>query len=260
MAEEFESAIFYTDLDTIFDTRLAVLQGFGQDVVLKNLRSGYHERNTDEFIGVDRQAYEEAYEKRDESIFRNMMLTGAVDLIIDFAVKTLVALASTPLARQPKLLVNSYPYELSDDAIRAITMGLVAVTKKVISIELKYIPLEEITPTYVKQNFTTMCIYHYNKWIDVQSKNLAIKQCPQIALLAPEIYTSKEDLKVCGRQNPKGLVEAHFSPFIKLLLFPAAVFSVDFDRVVRNRIRETGMEPVMDNPSPEGNKREVVRK
>lgn len=233
MADEFESACCYTDLDSLFDTRIATIHQFGIEAVEKTFTGGYCDRVSDEFEGVDKETFDKAYQSRDASTLRQAMVTPVVEVIVQFAKQTLVALVSSPFRRQPKVVINVYPYKLPEEAINGIIIGMKAATENLLDIEIVDMPLEEVTPEFIKPKFVMMAMYDYVKWLDIHSanQNLIKTQCPQITLIGPELFKSKDALKLVKFDLAVSAMEKHASLFIKLILYPVRTFCVDMNRM-----------------------------
>lgn len=233
MSTEFESSILYTDLDSLFDTRLATLHRFGLETVDRVIRNGYFTRICDEFDGVPPEKFQEAYDQRNLETLKQAMITPVIEMINLFAKQTLVAVVASPFRRQPKVYLNIYPYVLDEAFEKQIIMGLVAATKNNVDVELVNINPEDLTPKYVKENFVQIIMYGYNTWLDIHSanKNFADTQCPQVSLFAPALMRSQEMTKIMKGQDVFGALETYASLFIKLTMLPATIFSVDTARL-----------------------------
>ena len=234
MSTEFEVATMYIDMDSLFDTRLAtIFHHFGVEAAEKACANGYYNRLYDEFEGIDTEAYRSAYASRDLSVLQQAVITPTLNLVKLFAKQTLVALVTSPFRRQPKVVLNSYPYRLTDDQAKQFIAGLSAATDKTIDVELVYMPLEELTPSYVKANFIQMVMYSYWEWLETHSanKNFVDTQCPGVMLVGPAIMKSKEAAKQLKGIDAFDAVESYASLFVKLVLYPVNTYCVDLDRL-----------------------------
>lgn len=236
MADQFESSCIYVDFDSLFDTRLATIHQFGLDAVEEVLKGDYFDRIADEFNGLDQEKYNEAYKNRNVTILKNAMVTPVASIIQKFAHRTLEALVSTPFRRQPKLLFNIHPYKIPEEGIQSILMGIRAITRNTIDIEIIDMTPEEVTPAYMKKNIVTAVIYDYVKWLDIHSanKNFVTTQCPQVMLIAPCLLKSNDVLRQVKLDDAIDAIEKHASLFIRLMLYPIDVFCIDMARFKAN--------------------------
>ena len=234
-----EFSTIYVDLDALFDTRVAVLETFGTEAMEQAVVRGYYYRVYDEFEGISTEQFKERYLNRDASILKKALVTPVARLIHLFGKQTLSAYIGSPYQRQPKVVLNTFPYKLSLSDDRALIAGLRAVTKNLLDIEIIHHPLEQITPTHVRQTYASMVMYSYWEWLDVHSlnRNLVESKCQQVALIGPRLVKSKEAAKKLEGQDVFTAIETYTGLFIKLQLYPANVFCVDMDRLneLKNR-------------------------
>lgn len=228
----FEHSTLYAELDALLDTRLAVLKTFGLDVVEQNLKSTYHLREVDEFIGVDPEQYRERYLNRDAKILKDAILTPTWRIINHFTVQTLKALAMSPYRRQPKLVLNLYPYILDKSSITMIISGIRAVTRRLIDIEIIYAPNSVITPDHVRSNYAQVVMYAYWEWLEehAKSKRLLDEQCPAVTFVGPRLYQSSEAQRKLKGQDAFEVIEDYAKFYVKLELVPIYLYCIDMKR------------------------------
>lgn len=230
---EFETSSIYVDLDCLFDTRLATLATFSIEAVENAVANGYYSRLYDDFDGVDKAAFDEAYKKRSTQTLKNSLVTAVPEILKNFAKQTLVALVSTPFRRQPVAVVNTYPYRLSEEEVNLIIAGLSAATDKLLDIKVVHLAPEELTPSFIKANFVQVVMYSYWEWLDIHAENgnLTQVQCPNITLIGPAIVKDKDAAKALTGQDVFSALESYVGLFIKLTLFPINVYCVDLQRL-----------------------------
>lgn len=233
----FEAAAIYVDLDALFDTRLATLFQIRPELAESVLASNYFHRVHDEFEGVESTVFQEAYQKRDTATLKQAILTPVSRLINTFIRDTLLALMNSPYRRQPKVVVNLYPYQLSPESEAVLIEGLISMTGKMADIELIRVPYDEISPQYVKANYVQMVMYNYWDWLESQAvnKNWVDHQCPEVALFGPQLVKSKEAAKTLEGQPVFSSFEAGVGLFVKLVLLPVQMFCADLDRYAKTQ-------------------------
>lgn len=229
-ANEFEPISFYVDLDSLFDTRLSTLFLISPETAEKALKSGYYARSYDEFEGLSVEDYQKAYQARNLNTIRQGAVTCIVSVIRDFVKETITALLNSPLRRQAKIVVNTYPYQLTDEQAQNIIHGLAILTNKMADIEVIHMTLEELTPAYVKANFIQMAMYQYWDWLEVHSvnRNWVDTQCHHVTLYGPQLVKSKQAFDALKHKpNVFNDIESYTSLFIQLVLLPVHYFSAD---------------------------------
>jgi hypothetical protein len=227
-----EQASIYIELDALLDTRLATLFQMDPVQTQRVIQTGYFSRLYDEFEGFDGDAFKQAYGQRNLSTLKDAVATQAIDFINFFSAQTLKALVTSPFRRQPRAVINVYPYPLDDTVIPVLIQGVRAATKRMIDIEVVYLPLEEVTPHLLKSHYVVAVMYAYWEWLEAHAlnRNLEKVQCPEITLIGPALLKSKDAAHQLKEIDPFKVVERYTEPYIKLRLYPAEKFSYDFRR------------------------------
>ena len=239
MEATFEPSTIYVSIDALFDTRAAVLATFGERELEVAIATNYYDREVDEFEGIDTEAFKAAYATRDKTILKNAMVTPVIGFIQYFTKQTLLAVVNSPYRRQPKMVLNTYPYKLTEDENLVLITGLRAATDHLIDIEITHAPHDDITPDYIRKNFVTLVMYDYWNWLEVHSvnRNLIESKCQNIALIGPRLIKSREAAKKLEGQDAFTAIEAYTGLFIKLNLYPANMFCVDLPRLQKSKER-----------------------
>ena len=227
------SISFLTDLDTLFDTRMGVIESYGSETVEEVVKGGYFHREIDIFSSVDMDDYVKRYAGRDESVLRKSMVTPILQEIRRFMWKTLAANVSTPLTKRPRLVLNIYPYKLSKTFLDTIHQGLISVTEKNIEVVIIDQRPEDIPLRDIKEHYAMIAMYHYAEWLEnlTLNKQLERTQCPQVFLLAPKSIKDVKGFSLMKTVDVFGAIEQYTSLFFKLKLMDVQSFSVDMDRL-----------------------------
>lgn len=229
MAEEkFEFSSVFIELDALLDTRISVLMSLGDSALSSAIDGGYHTRPADIFPKVDNEQFKLRYAERDKSVLASAVVTPMAIMLKEFCLETLRNIINTPFHRQPKVIVNVYPYKLEEDEINTIISAIKAITEDMADIEAVYMPYEEITPLYVKRDLSVMVMYDYAKWLEAHSVSGAFKRttCPEVVLFAPAIYFKPVARYPSADENPFEAVEQLAAPLISLKLIPIEKFSM----------------------------------
>lgn len=226
---------FLTDLDTLFDTRMGVIESYGSSVVEEVVKGGYFHRLIDIFAGVDMEDYAQRYLKRDEAVLRKSMVTPVLQEIRRFMWKTLAANVSTPLNKRPRLVVNLHPYQLSNSFIETIRHGLILMTEKQMEVVLLDQKPEDIPLKHIKEHYAMIAMYHYAEWLEnlTLNKQLEKTQCPHVLLLGPRLVRDVKGLSLMKTTDVFDAVERYSSLFFKVKLMDSKAFSTDMDRLAR---------------------------
>ena len=233
MSEKFSACL--VDLDSLFDMRAAALVTlFKPEYFTKELEKGYTTRLLDEFTYLPADKFRELINNRDRSLLEQAVLTPVVQLLKDFINGTVLNYINSPSDLLPKIVLNVYPYELSEEDMVLINKALVGITEEKCDTEVISMSDEELTPKYIKNNFSMVIKYYHTQWLELHSKNELLKKtpCPDITLIAPALYYNRKltveeekDYKLKGL-NFFTEVEKMVAPVFQLKLVPVALFSV----------------------------------
>lgn len=234
MSQDPERTTFYTDLDSLFDLRLGVLRQYGDEVVHNQFKNDYANRNHDEFPGVDLKDFRERYANRSKRDLRHTAITPVITLLEEFNRRSLKAIYNTPYQRQPRLMLNIHPFKLSEAEVRIIVGGIQTVTENMCDVQIVEMPLDELTPLFVKRECQVMVMYDYCRWMDLHAENgnWSKVTCPTVQLLGPALYKSESAMKLVGNYDPFTAAESLAAPFIRLVHRPVSMYSLDLKRFV----------------------------
>lgn len=217
------------DLDSLFDTRLGTLITYMyDDLVTIFSRDLYRNRLDDSFNKqIDKDLFYSYYDKRDKKVLFNSTLSLLPDIIQDFIVNIQVHESSSPYNYEPHLVINCYPYDLTDDEVNNISEGVFQYFKGKISVELVNMNLESITTRFIRENVTVLVMYEYHRWLDIQTNLEGFNKlsCADTTLIAPRMFFNKlPDTQAKSDEIFKHL-ETISKPFINLELLPSMFFS-----------------------------------
>lgn len=236
--DDFEYASLYIDLDALFDTRLATL--FQMDAVqTERLLAGqYLKRHTDEFEGIDLEAFKARYAARSTQTLKQAVLTAAHRLLTQFIKDTLLALVNSPFRRQPRIVVNTFPYVLSPSEEQVLLEGLVRITHQKADIALIHQSLDSLTPELVKTDYIQLVMYNYWDWLEVHAvnKNWEKTSCLQTTLFGPQLVKSNQAARQLEGEPVFSAIESAVSCFVQLVLLPTQLFSADLERYAQRKV------------------------
>lgn len=220
----------FINIDALLDTRLATLYQFGEEVMLKNLSGNYFKREIDDFIGVDKETFKQAYDKRDKGVLKNAIICKIIAMVREIVRFTLKESLTTPLHTGPKIFLNIHPYDLLPEEVTIILKALVAATENLADVEIVNISPENLKPSFIKENLAVLFMYQYGAWLDLQAENFKKTPCPEVSLIVPELYfdkiPSKADLDVLLEKqiHPFKTIEIISSPLIAMKLYDIDLF------------------------------------
>ena len=217
----------YIDLDALLDTRLSTIYGYGDEIMQGVLSDNYFDRLIDNFKGIDTDDFKTKYSNRTKSVLQNAIICKVIKMIRELVEIMLQQALTSPFHTGPKIFLNIYPYKLLPEEEDVIIRGLIHVTNKVADIEIINLNKDELTPEFIKDKLAILFKYEYNEWLDAQANNFKEKPCPEVGVIVPAIYASKEPTK----EEYDMLHENKISPFRAIEILSAPVIGLKLHEV-----------------------------
>lgn len=221
-------------LDCLLDTRLSILHsvypGYSQVV----LDGDYFTREIDEFPHMSHKAFRELYTTRGLDTLREAFYTPCADFVVELAVKSLKQIESSPYHVGTKIIINTYPYRVSDEYKDTLSRVFVMKTDEFIDLEVVRIDPVNITPQYCKENLGSLVMYDYEDWLETHAVNKNFESCkiPEIQLFVPRLYFNKkptaEEILIMknAKQDPFRALEISATGLIDLTVLDISIFSL----------------------------------
>ena len=236
MQETPQYSTLLTDLDCIFDTRLGTLVNLDIEIAEKMLEEDkYFERLEDSFLTIDKETFYSYYHRRNKLILANSPLTRMLQFIQEFILGTMKNAINSPYKFDPRLIVNVYPYRLTDDEKNRILKNLIYLTNEACLVELIDKDPLDIEPLYVKNEVAMWVTYEYSQWLEKYSKNRELEKhmMPDVGLIVPSIYFNfipgnkeKAEYAKIG-MGPFEALEFTCKPLIGLKVVKLNLFCID---------------------------------
>lgn len=232
MAENKKREAVYVELDCLLDTRYGTLRRLSEEATLQNLEAGYIKRDEDNFIGVAMQDFHDLYAKRDTLTLALSHPTGMLVNLFQLSVILMEQAITRPYHGGGKIVVNTYPYQLTDAEEDTIGRAIAAWMRGFAPVELISVPPHSLTPLHCKQSYAMMIVYDYPAWMNLHAKAFETTIIPEITLIGPALYFGKKptqaELEREERESthPMRAMELLASPLVELKLIDAKYFSV----------------------------------
>lgn len=231
---EIQQSTLMVMMDTLLDTRMGTLLSLGSDVLNHVIDTGgYYTRVEDKFPDVDPQVFKTAYENRNKDILKKSGVTQIVMMIEEYVSKIQNQNLVSPFHQIPKVVLNTYPYQLTEKEIDNFKRLLVRYTNKQAIVDVIYLSYEDLTPKYVKKHLSMLIMYDYHQWLEIHAvnKNFETVTCPEVTVVGPMIYFNgpmkQSDVLLLKKENltPFQSIEAVAGPLAHLTLLPVELFS-----------------------------------
>jgi hypothetical protein len=232
--KEADTEDIYLDLDAIIDTRLGTLAKIDPQYAVAALDSGrYHKRMIDDFDGVTKEEFREAYAKRDLDTLRMSVLSNVVFFLRRLVKDSLVSAVIHQRVEKMCFTVNVWPYNFDDPGLVDMLIGCIRFhTYSTSSVRIVSIPDEELTPEYCSKNFQIMIRYNWIDWMNKHKAYFEKKGIPGVVLVVPEIFyetvPTEEDIHRLNmrKHNPFKMTEEITAPLVRLKHMPVSLFSI----------------------------------
>lgn len=225
----------YVELDVLFDTRLGTLQQIHPELALKTLEGDYFTRSLDVFEHLPKDRFKFFYSNRDFDTLLNSYPTNAVNTIREMCLKLVGQKIGTPHNSGCKLSVNIAPYHITTEFAEKLINTLVKYTDGFVDVELINKTVNELTPSYCKNNFSALFMYDSSAWLDAHAKSGEFKTCkiPEVTLFIPSIYFGTTPTpEIIAEYKKKQMspfreFEISCSPYISVNVIDTEVYCMD---------------------------------
>lgn len=223
----------YVDLDSIFDTRFAVLEQVDPMLALQALKKGWNTRGSDLVEGIDKKLFDELYATRDNSVLAIAPRTMAMDAIKTWVLKALATIQGSPNGDTVEVFVNVWPYTLDRAKAREIGETIVDLLGNQVTVHMVNIAVDKLCTRTAKRYFSAMFMYDYDVWLESCTTQGYFEQCriPDVSLYGPKLYKKNIPTEEQERElaNDKINLFSHFEmtagPQVGLEFIEPAFFS-----------------------------------
>lgn len=230
---------YLVDVDCLYDTRLIILSLIDEEYATKILEDGsYFKRPSDAFEGViGYEDFKGMYDQRGDSpeILRVAPVTN-FHIVLNTLVRQSFSVGRrggtvTPLG----FVINMWPYELEPKEVNNLKGMLFEQLGEACEIHAVWIPPEQLTPTFLSEQYHFMAMYHAPAWMVMHDKDLATRKLKDFFLTCPAVYLdripTKEDLEKmqkdsAGCASPFLVTEAAMAPCISIQFLDVELFSI----------------------------------
>lgn len=184
----------YVDMDSLFDTRLALLYYLDRHVAEEEASSGrYYSRVIDEFQYIPYVMFKTLYRDRNKSLLNLAAPTNILTLVKDYYLE--LATNASLIDNQERIViyVNTHRYDLN------ITEQIIfeeSMQKFIGNVDIKLIDMPDIdiTPTWINQNVAIMFMYNGMDWLELHTSTLELisRPLPDIILHTPALVTGNK--------------------------------------------------------------------
>lgn len=182
-----------TDLDTLLDTRLGVLEQINPDAACKVVeKDQYWSRIYTDWSQltdglVDNETFQDAWEARDTNVLHKSVVTG-IPLVMCQVLSDYLGIQEDGLVEEDvELVVNVAPYDLNATEIEDLEEILRELLYSNLAITFRSIPLDEITPTLLNDEYALVVMFEMHRWIRVHCFGIIKQPCKGLNMIMPKL-------------------------------------------------------------------------
>lgn len=189
-----------TPLDVHLDTRLGTIARIDQDIAKKILeRNDYWVRQNDFWDrltdgAITNEQFQKAYSERGgentratlEASIRTNITPLILKLLTDDHVN--VVNQMTDPENQICLSINYWPYVLNSEELEWLRDIFHELYGSMTMIELITVPMEEVTPQFLHENFAACIMYEFPEWIKMHAEDLGKTFINCFNFISPMIF------------------------------------------------------------------------
>ena len=190
----------YVDIQSLLDLRQSVLiELMGEEPALEYVSNDeYNFREHDKFP-VDQKLYLEKMSSKSPVIFKNATITYIEVLIKNKLVNLEKLNGFNGENSQPELVVNTYPYQLTQDQVRNIQNAIFVKLDVLCVVTIVYDQPSVWSPSYIRNNnVSSFFMYDFSGWMKHHSTKLVNGDLKNCNVYAPSIGSAEltpEELK-----------------------------------------------------------------
>lgn len=215
-----------TNLDTLLDTRLGTLSVLDPKAASIAVSTPeYWLREYNDWVGlthgrIDNATFNARYQNRDDEVMLASVATGISPVLLKFLGATDVnAVNNMADDVDIGLEVNIAPYSLSTEELDELTAILQKTYGRCTPISFCDVPLDELTPTYLRERYAMAVLYDFHEWIVRHDRELMSARTPCFNFIGPKLF----------EHDPRRLsVEQKKDEFTRLRLFKLEFMDFEF--------------------------------
>ena len=216
------------NIDCLFDTKLGTVTSLNPEWGVGLLEGGYLDRLSNKLSlynpSIDDKAVAERWALRDMEVLRLSKSTNILNLLSNYAAISNKGDPEHPEALHMSVVLNTYPYELS----RKEMVTMFTYLRDILGIERLtqvFLPVLELTPTYLKGNFNKFIIYNLEEWNDSHIMSLPDCPMPYVQCNAPLCFLESMAHEPY-QSGTEAAIEQQYASHLRLELLPLSDFSI----------------------------------
>jgi hypothetical protein len=223
----------YVDLDSLFDTRFAILEEISPQLALDNLLNGWQTRQSDIPIGIPLEVFKDLYNVRTSETLSKANQTQVIELMKQWVEDIFKQTVSGTKKTIIRIFINVFPFILSETKAKLLGEKIKALFTPDVQFTLLNVDPKLLTPDTVKKYFAGMFMFDYHAWLEHHANEDNFKEIklPDTSLYTPALFHNQKPSDVEMRPYIESKIdvfkewEMYVSPLIGIEFLPIQVFS-----------------------------------
>lgn len=181
----------YTDLDSILDTRHAMLYYLSSEIAVNSLEDGsYRNRVKDNFGNISSDIFNTLYRKRTKELLNLATPNSIPSIISDLFIENLIDVSEEG---KHILYLNIYPYKFNLEEQRNLLTMMESLIPDFTGVQILNLDISELEPKWVKENINHMVMYNGMEWIEYHTSNYKLIETPvlDVEMMSPAISNGR---------------------------------------------------------------------
>lgn len=213
------------DLDALLDTRMGVLCArFPSQVPAVDLEA-YVNRNTNnlpKLFNVNKNEWDAAWASRDLSALKHSHATSLSKTLSRLLAPHKVRGDVSPIHDRLHLLVNYWPYKLTEELQQEFTIAIAELTTEGTLVSMVSHAPKDLTPSFIDKRYQAMVLYDYLPWLDAQKEALGETRIPRVVVYTQGVIIDDDP------EMLENIKRESIDPFVRLKQHLAEYFSVQW--------------------------------
>jgi len=218
------------ELDCLIDTPMAVLaQHWPEKFAVEDI--GDYRKRKDDFFwkrwDIPKEEWLEKYQGRNETILYDAVSTELMVNIREVVGVAAMRGVTTPVFEPVELILNTYPYNLSEEVQREMVTVLRELLLDSVKVSVTEISTQDLTPQLIKESYEVVFTRDLIGWLTVHPE-VGEHPIARVVFNYPAVIHTEDpeliDKAIREKSNPFTTAKATMAPFITMEALDVQLF------------------------------------
>lgn len=242
----------YIDLDSLYDTRLAILDKIDTRYATLVYEAGFTNRTEDAFPRINKEQFKKLFDDRDNTVLAKAMLTNVMSMVRDHIKESVKNIHRTPGGKEINVYVNVWPYEFDKTGVELILKPIYDIEENRVNVHALNQDPKTIPTSFFGERFAFIVMYDYLRWLTniLDDPTTMAKPIPKTTLIAPKLFLNEtyneKDYQAhldAGNMDPFREIELICAQYVGLEFYEIPLFCAMLPpNFIADRKKELGLE------------------